>query len=228
MLIVLSILFAQVAHAAVIAPVIAEQKDMGDVGLPSLLYSMSTDCTASTVTVAVMDGNFSAIPGADTFLSYVDFSNGILSSEKTDQDGVALHKLPGNPTLMRGLFVLDIQKYGFRNKEIHFDISPCYSNSTSVLPPKPNSSTPQTNQTTPQQPTVNTAIPNNVSNITKNASVNQSSSPTQQNPSLCPVAALIAALTICGTFFVLIGRKRKKEWKRYSSPGTRDGPSGQK
>jgi hypothetical protein len=208
---------------------------MGDPGLKQFVYSMSADCKAATVTLSVMNGSLIPISHANTFLKYVDFSTGLISNVETDQDGIALHKLPGNVVLMRGLFILVIEKYGYRNKEIHFDISPCFTNSTGVKPPKPvppKNQTPPTNQTPQQNQTP--ALPNQTANgtSTQNGSIrpsqnstangsagnstNQSATQNQDSqgtPSICPITMVIAAMAVIGGILILSGRKRR--WKGY-------------
>jgi len=96
-----------------------------------------------------MDGSFERIGGAGTYLKYVDFSSPLISSVETDGDGSAIHSLPGNTTLMRGLFILVMEKDGFRSKEVHFDIAPCYSNYT--FPSRPAQEEPLQNESEPEE-----------------------------------------------------------------------------
>ncbi|MBN1170509.1 hypothetical protein JXA56_05800 [Candidatus Micrarchaeota archaeon] len=120
----------------IVAAKIYEQQDFGPLSFNEFLYSISVDCTAGTVNVIVMNENFSRVSEAANYLRYVDFSQPLISTVKTDKDGLAVHKLPGNVKLMRGFFILVIQKNGFKNKEIHFDISGCYKDGP-VIQPKP-------------------------------------------------------------------------------------------
>ena len=120
----------------VVAPTIHEQKDFGIISYEEFLYSASVDCTAGTIKVVVMDEEFNRVRDASTYLRYIDFAQPLISTVKTDKDGVALHKLPGKVELMTGFFILVIQKNEFRNKEIHFDIAGCFSDGP-VVQPKP-------------------------------------------------------------------------------------------
>lgn len=133
------LLLTPLAHAIVIGPTVYEQDDLGDpVFLQDFTYSLSADCTAATITSVAMDGKNRPVEGARTYLKYVDFATPLISQGPTDREGVKLHKLPGSPLLMRGMFVLVMEKEGFRSKEIHFDISGCYSNGTTkAAGPKP-------------------------------------------------------------------------------------------
>ena len=195
-----------ISQALVVGPMIYEQKDMGDIGLKEFVYSMSADCTAGTITITVMNSSYMALGGANTYLQYTQFSSQILSSVQTDPDGVALHKLPGNVKLMQGLFIMVIEKYGYRNKEIHFDLSPCFSNGTK--PPKP--VTPPKNQTANQTKPANQSTQinitqNNRTNSTQNITGNTTGSGTQS--SICPSAMLIAVLASGGGIAALMARR---------------------
>lgn len=126
--------------ALVVGPRIYEQDDFGDISLSEFTYSISTDCTAAAITVVVMNESLKPVMGANTYLKYVDFATPLMGSGVSDKDGRVLLKLPGNVNLMRGLFILVIEKKGYRGKEVHFDLSPCIYNTTNpAKPSKPTS-----------------------------------------------------------------------------------------
>ena len=118
------------------------------------VYSISVDCTAATIRLIVMDEEYQGVQDAKTYLKYVDFASPLLSNVVTDKDGFTLHKLPGQTTLMRGLFILVMEKKGFRSKEVHFDISPCYSDYTFPSPPPKQEEPAQNGITPPENDTV--------------------------------------------------------------------------
>ncbi|MBU0527481.1 hypothetical protein KKE92_03310 [Candidatus Micrarchaeota archaeon] len=124
-----------IASAAVVAPTIYEQRDLGTPSLEEFTYSISVDCTSASINLYVLDEEYKQVEDANTYLKYIDFAQPLISSGETDKAGYILHKLPGNVKLMRGFFILVIQKNGFRNKEIHFDIGRCYNDE--VPPNKP-------------------------------------------------------------------------------------------
>ena len=215
-----------ISNALVVGPTIYEQKDMGDISLKEFVYSLSADCTASTITVSVMDENYSAVGGVNTYMQYAEFSTQLMSNVKTDAEGIALHRLPGDVKLMRGLFILVIEKYGFRNKEVHFDLSPCYTNGT-VKPPKPvppgknqtnntsqNSSGNYNNQSNGSNG--NTGTPNaSASNASQNITNNTGTNPAPgENGSICPSAILVAVLAFGGGLiaFMKNRRPRPRSW----------------
>ena len=190
-LVLLLVLFLTPLHANVVAPTIHEQADLGDdTVLKDFTYSIGVDCIASAIRLTVLDDRNKPVQGASTYLKYVDFSTPLIDQGATDQDGFILEKLPGSPTLMRGLFILVIEKSGFRDKEIHFDISGCYSNTTAKAPVKP-----PANNTTVNPPANST--PGNYTRPPANASgANQSGSPPVTPTSACPLALLMALLTL--------------------------------
>jgi hypothetical protein len=196
-------LFLPLLHANVIAPTVYEQDDFGDpVFLQDFTYSLSADCTAATISVIAMDGHNKPVQGAYTYLKYVDFSTPLISQGPTDREGFVLHKLPGSTKLMRGLFVLVIEKTGFRGKEVHFDISGCYSNGTAQ--PKPPPAKPPANNTTTVRP-ANISPPFNYTppaaeNTTGNQS-NASGTGAENAAGMCLPAFLIAlSITIIMVF----------------------------
>ncbi len=194
-------------HANVIAPTIYEQDDLGDpVLLQDFTYSLSVDCTAATISIIAMDGHNRPVEGVYTYLKYVDFSTPLMAQGVTDRNGFVLHKLPGSTRLMRGLFVLVMEKKGFRNKEIHFDISGCYSNETTAKPKPPANGTAPANNTNATKPPANGSQPFNYTGPpADNATGNQSNAsgtgaetaPKTCLPALLPVMLALLLLRRC-------------------------------
>ncbi len=116
-----------VGSARVIEPTIYEQKNIGDIKAPELLYSISADCEASTIDLQVLDRHLNPVGGAWAYLSYVDFSSPTFAREQAGPDGRIKMKLPGNTSYMRGVFMLVLEKKGYSNREVHFGLTPCYS-----------------------------------------------------------------------------------------------------
>ena len=148
--ILLPMLIISLVHAAIVGPTVHEQDDFGDILWNEFTYSLSVDCDNAVLRVVVMDENIKPVEGAGTYLKYVDYATPLISSGASGKDGRVMHQLPGNVSLMRGLFVLVIEKEGYRTKEIHFDIMKCLGNQTGV--PTPPAQPPQQ---PPQQPTQN-------------------------------------------------------------------------
>ncbi len=201
---ILLLLLVPLVFAESIAPTIYEQRDFGTLSKEEFTYSISVDCTSATVRAYVMDENIEPVEGADTYLKYIDFAQPLISTVESDKDGFVLHKLPGNVKLMRGFFVLVIQKSDFRSKEIHFDINRCWSNASIPQPPAPppKNDTPQPPPITP--PPSNTSAPNVTVNATGNGTnlsneTNQSG--TDENGEAPEVCAGILGLLMIFKFF---------------------------
>ncbi|MDD5172274.1 MAG: hypothetical protein PHF60_04535 [Candidatus ainarchaeum sp.] len=164
-----------ISSALILGPKIYEQDDLGDPMFGEFTYSISVDCTAASITTIVMNESNTRVQGANAYLKYVDFSTPLMGAGTSDKDGLILFRLPGDVKLMRGLFILVIEKKGYRSKEVHFDISPCFTNTTNPAPPSkppannsnntqlPGNGTGQnnTNQTQPQQNDTNETGENN-------------------------------------------------------------------
>ena len=174
----------------IVAAKIYEQKDFGTLSLDEFLYSLNVDCTAGTIKIIVMDENFSRVQEANTYLKYVDFAQPLISTIETDKDGVAIHKLPGNVKLMRGFFIMVIQKSGFRNKEIHFDISGCYIDGPVVQPKPPGYEEPEEEIVEAPEPEIEPEEPVAEENITEENEI------VEEQPEKEPVCAISFVLAL--------------------------------
>ncbi len=167
------------SSALIIGPRIYEQDDLGDPILSEFTYSLSADCNASTISAYILNESNGPVRDAGVYLKYVDFSTPLMSSSKTDKDGFTLIRLPGNVMLMRGLFIMVIEKKGFRNKEVHFDLSPCWGGSQFPQKPQTNQSANASQPAKQPEANASTFIPpaNNssaIAHIEQNASANES------------------------------------------------------
>jgi len=103
--------------------------------LTQLTYSLNIDCNEKEAQIRVMDENLTHLEDVGCYLSYIDSSaSAIISSNHTDGDGRTVHHLPGNVSNMRGMFIMLIEKSGYRKKEIHFDILGCLTNESWIAP----------------------------------------------------------------------------------------------
>jgi len=228
---------SSISNAVTIGPHIYEQKDMGDPALEDFTYSLSVDCTAAAINLIVMDDDTARVQDANAYLKYIDFSSPLIANGVTDKDGFVVLKLPGDVKLMRGLFILVIEKKGFRNKEIHFDITGCLTNTSWIPPavpvtPKPN----YTYNPPPTNPPQQNASGNQTNHGNQSGAGNQSANGTSAGPGVgAAISAALGAvvpnaLPICGAGLVfililvllLIGWKfifdRKNPWKKQRAP----------
>lgn len=186
------LLLAFIAHGIIVGPAIYEQDDFGDIAWSEFTYSLSADCTAATITTIVMNESNKPVKDANAYLKYIDFSSPLIGSAVSDKDGYVLHKLPGDVKLMRGLFILVIEKKGYRTKEVHFDLYPCFHNGS--MPPKP---APPAPPPVKPQPTTNATKPPNDTVITvpppaANNTTDPGDAPAQAP--LCPLGILLLAI----------------------------------
>lgn len=182
--------------SSAIAPQVYEHKNLGNILLPEMLYSLSVDCENATVDLIVMDTNFSRVENSSTFLKYVDFDTMLLSRETTGRNGTVIHQLPGNVSNMRGLFILVLEKKGYRSKEIHFDILRCFGKQE--YPPIP--AKPVRNVTVPvvELKENKTAPPEVEENISQNATnvTTEQTTPMEEGQAQCLAAILVSALLV--------------------------------
>ncbi|MFH1520225.1 MAG: hypothetical protein ABID61_01125 [Candidatus Micrarchaeota archaeon] len=144
-----------ITSSAFVATRIYDQDDLGDIAFKEFTYSIAVDCNNSLLKIIVMNGSNMPVANATTYLQYLENTNPIISRITTSANGTTIHKLPGNTNYMRSRWNLLIEKTGFRNKAVQFDLAPCYSNWTPPIyvPPAAKNITnatqqpPKTNQT---------------------------------------------------------------------------------
>ncbi len=178
---VIFILLFHLSTAKMIAPKIYEQDDLGDPIFKEFTYAISADCTAGTITTFIFNESNKPVRDATVYIQYIDFSVPLISNVVTDAKGYALHKLPGDVKFMHGLFVMVVQKKSYRSKEVHFDLSPCYSNGTIKPPVKV--ATNNTNKTNLVKP-----VPISPTSNQSNKSVKNETAPTGKTEKIpiCP------------------------------------------
>lgn len=113
-------------RAVIVSPNIFEEKDFDSGSLPKLEYALSIDCNAKTINQKVFTKSGEPIDSVFSYLIYHDYSTPLISSGRTDGNGNTAHVLPGNLSLMDGMFILVMEKQGYSKKEIHFDIASCF------------------------------------------------------------------------------------------------------
>ncbi len=209
------LLFLAACHGLIVGPAIYEQKDFGNRDLHQFTYSLSVDCNASVINAVIYNESNGAVGEANVLLSYIDFAQPLLRNTLSDKDGLAVLRLPGQVTLMRGMFILAIQKKGFMNKEVHFDLYPCFHGG--ALPPKPAKPPPPkpnvSNATYPSGPPVQKNTSNPPTNVSGNKT-NQTAPPTGNATGdgvfgipACPGAFFIGGGTV---LFALAAARRKR------------------
>lgn len=127
--------------AAVIPLTVFEQRDMGveyDEVFDDVYVTM--DCEENVITVYIKQDD-KPVTGAVVRILYVDYSVPLLASGPTDIEGKLTYKLVGERNFMTGIFLVIVEKEGYRNKEAHFDIAQCIEGveeiEEEVTPPPP-------------------------------------------------------------------------------------------
>ena len=189
-----------------------EYKDLGNLSLPAMNATIMMDCDGKAI-ISRVTYNGDPVSGAFTMLKYVQYDNPLISSGTTDSSGYVTHKLTGNISFMTGIFVLVMEKSGFRNREAHFLIDECFAPPPPPPPPPPQNITPPQNVTPPPQQNNTPPAPpsppppSNVTlpiapplNITQNATGNQTGASTGASSiPFCPISlgfVLLAVMAI--------------------------------
>jgi len=104
-----------------------EYKDFGNASLPSFNVTMGMDCVEQELNANVSSDE-NPVSGVTTFLKYVQYENPLLGTRITDASGNVVHKVYGNISYMSGIWVLVLEKPGYRKQEAHFEIFDCLVN----------------------------------------------------------------------------------------------------
>jgi len=121
-------LFALVSigHAAIVAADIIEEKDTGASVLQNLSAKLLTDCGSNTVIAFLSDGgNGNPVDGATIFIFRTDSGYRILNRTLTNAEGKGVIGVPGKIQFLNDMYVLRIEKSGFRSKEIELTFWNC-------------------------------------------------------------------------------------------------------
>jgi hypothetical protein len=206
------LLLLSLSSAIIIGPRVYEQKDFGDPSLDDFTYSLSVDCEAAEIKILVMDESYTPLEKVNTYLKYIDFASPLVASNATGKDGFSVLTLPGNVSLMRGLFILVLEKNDSRNKEVHFDILGCLTNQTYIPPPPPAKPAPPPtkNYTKPPVQQENKTEKNETPliNITKNDSGVQEPAETDTGMGVVIPVLVVLLAGALAIYWVLRGRKR--------------------
>jgi len=139
-------------------PYVFEEEDFGNEGLPKFLYALSVDCDTGQIRQEVFNEQVEPLEGVSSYLRYHDYASPLISSGTSNADGVILHQVPGDIDLYTGLFILVIEEPGYQNKEIHFDINPCFVEEPEPVPEPEPYVPPEEPVTEPEEPPEETPV----------------------------------------------------------------------
>ncbi|MFH0737939.1 MAG: hypothetical protein V2A68_05195 [Candidatus Micrarchaeota archaeon] len=179
-------------------------QDTGNQNLEPLDVRIIVDCDNKNMTVDVK-GNESgdALSGATAFLFYTDYEYQLIGTGSTGSDGKARINVMGNMDYLTALFILRVDKPGYRSKEIEFTYQRCFEAQAPPKPPK-NDTTPQqnaTNQTQapPPQDEAPPAEPPEENLTPQQPEDNGTTAPIAPPPtSSCPAGFALLALSLIG------------------------------
>ncbi len=209
LLLLVALSFAYPSGDIVLTPF--EHMDMGNTSQPKfdgLVLKM--DCNAGTLKIYALSGN-SPVEGATSLLKSTNYEQPLIGSGTTDSNGYVAQHIPGNLSFFTGFFVLTVEKPGYEEREVHFDINGCFGKPSgptvylpvTVQPPATKNVTPPGVPANASQ--LNATPGNATGNPAGNATVNQTATGNQTGtagamPAIpsCPLPlALFAALGVC-------------------------------
>lgn len=123
------------------------------------------------------------------YLVYADYSYQLIAKAKTNEQGIAYLQLPKAMRYSNGLFVLKMQKQGYKDTEVYFyqDVEQCEpveqdnNDQTNNEQTEQNSSVSENNQTNVSEEVNNTSNQTNITQQEHSEKENQSVQQTQEN-----------------------------------------------
>lgn len=151
---VLLLLIASLASAFVVQADFLGVQETGDENLESLDVGISIDCDEKDLTVSVMgEDSEEPVAGASAFLFYTDYEYQLIATGTSDSEGIANIDVLGNRDYLTALFILRVDKSGYRSKEIEFAYEKCFEEPPAAPPPEPEEE-PEEPEVSPVEPPV--------------------------------------------------------------------------
>lgn len=200
------LLLAAASWASMVKPVQFDTHDTGSESLPTLDVDMTIDCDSKDLFVSVSHGE-DPIEGASAVLFYTDYSYQPLpGGGNTDSAGSVTLSVPGTIDFLTALFILRVDKSGYRSREIEFAYEKCFEEPPAEPPPEPelyeNESGAETNPEPPgnENPPANVTPPEEVK-PPSNVSPQMNDTTPEENPpettetgGACPVGIVLISL----------------------------------
>lgn len=123
---ILILLVLAASHAAMVNADLKGEQDTGGIYLPTMRATLIADCGNSTI-IAFLSDNESgkAVSGATMFVFRTDSGYRILNRSQTDAEGRGDLRIPGKMAYLNDLYVLRLEKNGYRSKEVQFTFWNC-------------------------------------------------------------------------------------------------------
>lgn len=160
MMMVFALCLIGLASAFSVRPDIQGVQDTGSTQLPAMDVGITIDCSSNMLTVTV-DANDTGQPvqGANTYLFYTNYGYQAIGSGESDNMGIAAIPVTGKLDFLTSLFVLRVDKEGYRSRETEFTYNNCFNGQPTGSVPQ-NSSPAQTVNQSSNQPVNQTAQTN--------------------------------------------------------------------
>ena len=111
-------------------------QETGNENLESLDVGVFIDCEEKDLRVAVLgEDSEGPISGASAYLFYTDYEYQLLATGTSDADGNAAITVPGSIDYLTALFILRVDKSGYRTKEVEFAYEKCFQDPPPAEPP---------------------------------------------------------------------------------------------
>lgn len=123
---ILVLFLISACHGAMVNADLKGIQDTGAANLPALSFIMLTDCDNPSAILFLSDNNSGrSVPGATLFIFRTDSGYRILNRSSTADDGKGIIGVPGKLQFLNDLYVLRIEKPGYRSKEVQFTFWNC-------------------------------------------------------------------------------------------------------
>lgn len=134
---VVLLMMAAIASAFGVQADAIDIKDTGNENLEALDVAIFIDCGLKNITAEVKgQDSEQAVAGASAYLFYTDYEYQLIATGMSDAEGRARINVLGNQDYLTALFILRIDKSGYRSREIEFSYEKCFREPPEpVLPP---------------------------------------------------------------------------------------------
>jgi hypothetical protein len=123
---VIVLLIGSVFAATVKADVRAV-KDTGNENLPKMNVGITIDCDSKALIVEPKSNTTGEpIASAQTYLFYTDYEYQLVGTGSTNASGISKINVIGNQDFLTALFILRVDKSGFRSRETEFTYKYCF------------------------------------------------------------------------------------------------------
>jgi hypothetical protein len=200
-LLIFALMLAGLSTAFNVTPDFLDVQYTGSESLPVMDIDLTIDCDTKDLIIDVKDSETEErITGMDTVLFYTDYGYQPLPTPKTtDSEGRVVMQVPGTLDFLTGLFILRVDKQGYRTIEIEFLYEKCFEPAPEQEEDEPEEETPPANDTPPvvMPPPNDTEPVNETPPLDTSPPANVTEEPGQEETAFaCPLGILLLSLLI--------------------------------